>query len=281
MPMGTFCGDRGDRWYVDGEVFKSALEDGGVCLHPAPPRTARAQVDPYLSLLEKGIKGIVKKPKVPGSGPGVLLKYPGVGSGAPPGGLGGAAAAGGAPGGAGVGAPGGAAGGPLGGHAGGAMSESECAESVASSRDTDQEEWEAAAGHGPKPKGGPCHFAPFGNGQILINRAGNSLDALCYKCGAGFDRSWKERKGARQGHTKAQGRPLGAELAWLSLDCDGDPEWHTSQFSNEGLPRQRRKDCRREALASGDFAEFFARERSPRGSESEGEPAAVPTRVAA
>ena len=275
MPLGMFCDDRGDHWVVNDEDFQLALVGDAVCLHPVAPKTAKAKVDPYLSALEKGIKGIVQKPKHLESSSGVAVKYPGAGLGVP----GGAAAAAGALGGAGVGAPGGAAGGHPGGFAG-CPSDSEGVGSEPSSRDTDQEEWEAAAGHGPKPKGGPCHFSPFGNGQILINRSGKSLDALCYQCGAGFDRTWKGRKGAKQGHTKAQGRSLGSQFAWLCLDCGGDPEWYSSQFTNVGLPRDRRKALRKEALDSGEFAELFALERSPRASESEGEPVHVPTKVA-
>ena len=241
-------------------------------MYPAAPRRAKPAGDPYLASLEKGLKGMMEKQKHGPPGSGVMLKFPGLGGGAAPGG-----AAGGAPGGgAGVvgGLPGGLAGGALSGSEDGAGSEP-------SSRDTDQEEWEAAAGHGPKPKGAPCHWVPYGHGQILVNRSGKSIDALCYECGAGFDRSWKPRKGARQGHTKAQGRPLGSQLAWLCLECHGDPEWHSRQFSDEGLPRVQRKAARREAKGSGEFDEFFDRERSPRASESEGEPQHVPNRAAA
>ena len=40
------------------------------------------------------------------------------------------------------------------------------------------------------------------------------------------------------------------------------------------------RTLRKEALDSGEFAELFALERSPRASESEGEPVHVPTKVA-
>eukprot|EP00959_Pyramimonas_sp_CCMP1952_P068988 1440178-Pyramimonas_sp.AAC.1 len=183
MPLGTFCDDCGDRWLVDDELFKTALASGSARVFPQAVRKAKAKTDPYLSSIEKGLKGINEKPKKHGHPDhGIKFKFPGLGGGAPPGGP--------------LGAPGGAGVGPLGGgHVGGALSDSELfVGSEPSSQDTDQEEWEAAAGHGPKPKGGPCHYSPYGRGQLLLNRVGKSIDALCYECGAGFDRSWNKRK---------------------------------------------------------------------------------------
>ena len=75
---------------------------------------------------------------------------------------------------------------------------------------------------------------PYEQGQILINNAGRSLDVRCHTCAGGFDRSWLSRDNARQAHTKAQGRMLGAYFAWLDLPCCGDRDVHEAQFSETG-----------------------------------------------
>jgi len=119
----------------------------------------------------------------------------------------------------------------------------------------------------------------YQHGQLLINRTGNSIDARCNACGAGADRTWKERPRARQGHTIAQGRMLGSHFAWLALECYGDAEYHLAQYTDEGLPRHVRKLRRLDALTSGDYTEPFAKERDPKGDESDGEPLHIPVNV--
>lgn len=114
-------------------------------------------------------------------------------------------------------------------------------------------------------------------GQLLINTSGSSIDAKCLLCGAGADRTFKGRAQAKQLHTKAQGRPMGSHLLWLSLDCNGNADWHNAQYSHANLQRAARILRRKEAIMKGWCGSCFDRERSPRTSESEGEPRGVTT----
>lgn len=238
VPVVSFCRDQGDTWRVDLDAFRAASKEATMIFPPF--RQGRDVKDPRLRELEKAMKGL---PLPDGVQPPQRPRP--------------------RKGGVKVYFPGAIAASDSDGPGSGRASES-----APSSQDTDHDE--------PRPRV-PNEVWLYEHGQILINRAGNSLDCLCHACGAGFDRTWKKRQGARQGHTKAQGRPLGSMLCWLHLDCGGDADWHSLMYSDAGLPRADRKARRRQAVDSSDFDALFEQERSPRGSESEGEPLHVPT----
>jgi len=129
------------------------------------------------------------------------------------------------------------------------------------------------------PHAGPRQAAAvydYEFGFIVVNRSAGSLDVHCSACESKFDKTWRGRDNARQGHTLAQGRMLGAHFAWLAFDCGGDAEWHEGLYSEEGLPRDTRKYHRRTARETGRYADLFRLERPPRDDESDGEPLHVP-----
>jgi hypothetical protein len=116
----------------------------------------------------------------------------------------------------------------------------------------------------------------YAHGQILLNRSGKSIDARCSICNASVDRSWARRPNAKQLHTKAQGRMLGAHLHWLELECDGDVTTHLRKYCLEYLPLERRKLLRRAANDDPSMALLFDREGPLHDSDSDGEPRGVP-----
>ena len=152
------------------------------------------------------------------------------------------------------------------------------ASSVSAPSSQDEEEVVAKAAPAARARGrqGALRWPVF-NGHLLWNRSG-SIDAACYICGATQDKTYHAFPRARQPHTLAFGRPMGASLLWLSLDCGGELDAHVSKYCDRDLPRNLRKAKRLEAMQAGWFPELFALERPARADESDGEPMAVPRR---
>ena len=128
-------------------------------------------------------------------------------------------------------------------------------------------------------RGSVCLGAPTerfltGTGYIVINRAGQSLDAHCEQCGMSINKSWLRYARARKPPTRARGRPMGALLAILNLErgCPGDLVAHRLEWHQLTLTPYRRRKLRKEAIELGGFEACFARERSPNASDVEGEP---------
>jgi hypothetical protein len=123
----------------------------------------------------------------------------------------------------------------------------------------------------------PAMFKLYGQGQILLNNSASTIDAKCYVCDASIDRKWTRRNPAKQAHTLAQGRMMGAHLAWLTLPCDGCAATHVSLYTAADLPREQRKALRISAQSLGDLEVIFGREGPQRSDgESDGEPQGVP-----
>jgi hypothetical protein len=109
-------------------------------------------------------------------------------------------------------------------------------------------------------------------GIIKLNDHSSSLDVTCVRCNHGFDRKYKQHPTHfnTPGKSKSQGRPMGSHLAWLEMECCGDPNDHKARWNNADLPRDRRIDCRQrysDACQFGDWPLIWSRERKPWGDE--------------
>jgi hypothetical protein len=98
-------------------------------------------------------------------------------------------------------------------------------------------------------------------GRILINShaSAQSLDAHCSRCTARVNRTFRPRAAGRS----AQGRPLGALLAWLQVPCIGGAVEHRALWSSEALPFARRVAARASVQDDPDFASLRDMERPP------------------
>ena len=112
-------------------------------------------------------------------------------------------------------------------------------------------------------------------GRILVNEhlSAQSLDAHCGRCSARVNRRYLPRKGPAgpSGARQAQGRPVGALVAWLRQPCQGDACAHRAAWSSDVLTLQRREAARAWAEGQDCFSPLLQRER-PRGPEEPPEP---------
>jgi hypothetical protein len=115
----------------------------------------------------------------------------------------------------------------------------------------------------------------FGNGYLRLRAAANYIDAHCNKCGQKKDRTTRH---SDDHWRKAQGRPMGFLLYWLSWDCGGDGSAHRDihkRWAVEPMQRyEQRLALREQAVKSEDavLTACFKEEREPRGDETRGEP---------
>ena len=75
---------------------------------------------------------------------------------------------------------------------------------------------------------------------------------------------------ARAPRTKAQGRPMGLLIAFLSRSCAGDPDEHRSALAT--LSHTVRSQHRCAAVAAGLYPDLFACERGVNDGDLDGEP---------
>ena len=239
----SICNPCGHKVLVDWDAFRNDPSSCH-CIFPTPPRPKKEKKDKMTKVMEKAMSDLDSLDKVPAqklAERGIRICYPGAG-----------------------------------------CPEESSEDGHGSLPDIDTEEEPAEDGApkhitDPAVKKVKAYAVAVHGAQLLINTSGNSIDAKCFLCNGGADRTYKERASAAQIHTKAQGRMMGAHLLWLSLECGGDAAWHCSQYCLEGLPRNMRKQKRAEALAEGLLNEFFDKEREARADESDGEPMGVPT----
>ena len=104
-------------------------------------------------------------------------------------------------------------------------------------------------------------------GVIRVWTGGFSLTARCQKCKARKNRKYEEFAGDNPS-SRPQGRPMGALLAWLHLPCTGIGGDHSSQFTDEALPFDDRRNCRLHWYGFGLDTQFHA-ERDPWPAERE------------
>jgi hypothetical protein len=106
--------------------------------------------------------------------------------------------------------------------------------------------------------------------STCITWSQESLDAHCSVCGCAVNRRFKPFPKARAPKTKAQGRPLGLLLAFLSCECTGDQDAHRGMLQE--LPHAVRLSARLKAAGDPDASPLFAVERHPNDGDVGGEP---------
>jgi len=113
-------------------------------------------------------------------------------------------------------------------------------------------------------------------GYITINKNINamSLDAHCDRCRGAINRKFEEH--AKLGSRRPQGRPMGALLAWLRLECTGDPDVHRALYDPINLPHVLRLEAREWGHNLGTLRSCFAAERQPFAHEVGLEPLELP-----
>ena len=109
-------------------------------------------------------------------------------------------------------------------------------------------------------------------GRILIN-PGGSLDAHCNRCTLRINR---RRFPHPSRHGVPQGRPLGALIAILWEDCDGNEGTHRGKYTDGHLTFPKRHRARLWAAGGGVPAHLLEQEERPaRDDEPDGEPLAL------
>ena len=104
------------------------------------------------------------------------------------------------------------------------------------------------------------------HGHILKHNSSQSVDAHCRSCGCAVNRKCKAFPRARVPRTKAQGRPMGLLIAFLSHRCSGDSDrhrslletlTHTIQTPPCSVPRRRAANMLRAAAANNESASLM------------------------
>ncbi len=121
---------------------------------------------------------------------------------------------------------------------------------------------------------GPASRYLVGIGEIVVNRAGNSLTAHCFSCGMEFNKSYRRFQAAARPETRARGRPLAGLCCLLELrkGCPGNQTRHRQQWDNAVLTYKWRRTRRQEIYSAHMYTDATCEERSVNDSESEDEP---------
>jgi hypothetical protein len=114
-------------------------------------------------------------------------------------------------------------------------------------------------------------------GKLVINTHpdAESIDAHCGRCGAKVNRKYRQHKKLSN---HPQGRPCGALLCWLFLECPGEAGRHKESYNAEELSLEARMNARVIGEADPNLAHVFRKERDPRSAEVDtlGEPVLLP-----
>ena len=133
-----------------------------------------------------------------------------------------------------------------------------------------QDQHAAALAANIAPKKTPTSKFAYGTGQIVINKAGKSLDGHCFICKMKLNKTYQARPGAKRPDTRAQGKPLAGHFCLLESCPDGTEATHRALWCEAKMPFERRR-LKRLELAK-DFPECVLMERLDLPEDVDGEP---------